>query len=88
MSALALFRGPKLRMVHRRDVSQANNTATNSVLLVADQVVIMRAHPSDFPQLYAWLVAEAAALKRLMEAPLEDTTVTDNQRGDQPPVEL
>lgn len=84
MSTLQLYRGPKLRFVQQQVANFANDKKMNSVLLVADSTVLMRAHPSDFPQLYAWLVAEAAAVKRLMEAQPEDQTAAENLRGDQP----
>lgn len=72
MSKLKLFRGPPLRMVYQRGANQANDMATRSVLLVADQTVMMRAHPSDFPQLLAWLEGEAKALRAFMAPPAED----------------
>lgn len=77
MSTLRLFRGPGLRMVYRGGPKLTLGTASpESILLVADQTVVMRAHPSDFPALLAWLEGEAAKLKRFMTMPAEERAST------------
>jgi hypothetical protein len=77
MSVLQLYRGPRLEFIyHRRLGSQ------QSVALMVDQTIVMRAGPYDMLELLRWMEGEVRTLKEFMREP-EDTTQAENLRGDQ-----
>ena len=78
MSALQLYRGPRIQLLFRRRLG-----SPNSVAMMLDQQMVMLAQPSDFIALHAWLDAQAKALKEFMAEP-DDPRVAENMRGDLP----
>jgi hypothetical protein len=77
MSILQLYRGPRLELRYAKRLG-----SPLSVVLTVDQTQVMHATPSDFAALLRWLEREAEALRAFAAEP-EDTTQTDNMKGDQ-----
>lgn len=77
MKTFVPYRGPSLEFRSRK-----RQGSPYSVSLVADQMLVMVAAPSDFSQLLAWLEGAAVELRAFMKEP-EDMQQAENLRGDQ-----